>query len=180
MTDRMSGRHFARCAQLSRADLGSRSAERQGERNFCRGAYLNYLGEKQLNKEDKWGPVFPHGQGYVETPILRSNIEACIKFCQLIETFQIDSLVLRKTMEKALLHLFSFQDYIDFSPLIDLPGCENRLAAKRLSFIEIVKILLGGIVTLNDRVSLEITGGLYLTKVVWKVHNISYRLFQVH
>ena len=133
-----------------------------------------------FSDENKWVPVFPKGKIYKETPIVISNIKACEIYREFIETFQISEKTLVETAEKALKYLFSFQDYIDFSPMVDLPGCDGKLAVKRLSIAEIVRISLGDIVTLNDRFSLEISVGLRMTKLIWKSHNFFFSLFRVH
>jgi len=127
-----------------------------------------------ISEEKKWEPVFPKGQKYHETAILKSNIDACLKYAELVDDFKISLKEMKETMNASIKHLFSFDDYVDFSPLEFLPGCDGRLAAKKLSLPEIFRITFGGIVTLNDRVSLEITGGLRLTKIVWIFHNFFY------
>lgn len=131
-----------------------------------------------IRNDKGWIPAFPNNHIYQKSLIVQSNIDACLKYSSLIDQLNISEESLYKGVEMSMSHLFSFQDPIDFSPLVDLPGCDGHPAVKRLSFVEIWKILFGELVSLNDRASLEVTVGLFLMRIVWKIHNFSYRLFQ--
>jgi len=143
--------------------------------DFCsKCPYPTTIGYKNVGQG--WIPLFPHNQSRQESQIVDSNVEACLRYSSLIDDLNITSESLYQGMETALSHLFSFNDSVDFSPLCNLLGCDGHPAVKKLTYKEIWIVATGGLVTLNDRVSLEVTLGLMNMKILWKLHNFFFKV----
>lgn len=122
-----------------------------------------------------WHPKFPEGEQKDNSSIIESNITACLKFAEFVTNMSIPLDQIVSIVSSQIDRLYSFKEYIDFSPLDGLEGCADRPMAKHLSFKEIFHIAKGGMVTLNDRMSLEMTVGLTWMRIIMRVHNFIYQ-----
>lgn len=122
-----------------------------------------------------WRPRFPKGLQRDNSSVIESNVIACIKFAELVVKMSIPTNHMKSIALRQIDRLFSYKEYIEFSPIDGLEGCANRPMAKRLTYKEIFHIAKGGMVTLNDRMSLEMTVGLTWMRIIMRVHNFAYK-----
>lgn len=142
------------------------------EHYFSASPYPTTLGyQKSCN--DLIDPVFPDGEKFHETKIMKTNIEVCL---QMVEAFRKIGIPSEKTLlhwaEDRLTILAHDFFYADFSPLMDLPKFEGQDFVRRLSLNEILLMTLTGQhITVFDKGSLAMTfKTLRVQKLLWKLH----------
>lgn len=142
------------------------------EHYFSASPYPTTLGYQHVN-DDHIAPVFPDGEQYNETKIVKTNIEVCL---QMIEAFHKvgtpSADVLRHWAEDRLTTLAHKFFYADFTPLMDLPKFEGQDFARPLSLKEILLMsLTGQHITVFDKGSLAMTFKLLrVQKILWTMH----------
>lgn len=118
-------------------------------------------------------PVFPDGEQYNETKIVKTNTEVCLQMIEAFHKIGTPSAdVLRHWAEDSLTTLTHKFFYADFTPLIDLPKFEGQDIVHPLSLKEILLMTLTGQhITVFDKGSLAMTfKHLRIQKTLWTMH----------
>lgn len=145
------------------------------EHYFSASPYPTTIGY-QMMPNGQIAPLFPEGECYSETKVVRTNVEVCL---QMVEAFRKTSVpsaeALRHWAEGRLSALSQDFFYADFSPLKDLPKFDGQDFVRRLSLKELVLMALTGQhITVFDKGSLAMTfRHLRVQKLMWRLHCLS-------
>lgn len=151
---------------------GELSTEATGllENYYSASPYPTTIGYKQSETGVVF-PVFPNGQEFRETAITRANVDAMENMAE--ELIQFNLLDCRKLYTWAKLSIksaFEGKVRIDFKPLMKCNEFDDAPFVKRLTPIELVRlILLGESVTAFDRASLRLTLPRQLQGIAWQL-----------
>lgn len=125
----------------------------------------------QKSNDDLVVPVFPEGEKFHETKIMKTNIEVCL---QMVEAFSKEGTpsVLRQWAEDRLSTLAYRFFFADFSPLMDLPKFDGQDFVRPLTLKEILLMTMTGEhITVFDKGSLAMTfKHLRVQQLLWKLH----------
>lgn len=142
------------------------------EHYFSASPYPTTLGYQQ-REDGHIDPVFPEGERYHETKIVKTNLEVCQ---QMVESFRKESTpsaeMLRQWAESRLSTLANDFFYADFTPLMDLPKFEGQDFVRPLSLKDVfLMALTGQHITVFDKGSLAMTfKRLRVQKLLWIMH----------
>ena len=142
------------------------------EHYFSASPYPTTLGYQRSN-DNQVVPVFPDGEKFHETKIMKTNIEVCQ---QMGEAFTKEGTpsasVLRHWADDRLSTLAQRFFYTDFSPLMDLPKFDGQDFVRLLSLKDLLLMTLTGQhITVFDKGSLTMTfKHLRVQQLLWKLH----------
>lgn len=116
-------------------------------------------------------PIFPHGQDYKNTDIVKMNVQVIEQFAENLQVFQIDDETLFFFWAtQSLRSLLDGRVSIDFKPLLQCSDFDSIPFVKKLSLKELLQVfLLGKSITAFDYGSICISLPKFLCPFIFKV-----------
>lgn len=128
-------------------------------------------------------PVFPTGTSYTETSIIRANVGVMESLMPIIASMKfIREEILYQWAALSIDSIISLKSEMDLSPIAQCSGFGEEPLARRLTFVELIQLLLTGKhITAMDKMSLYITCGRRMSlPLLWMydaVHHIKGKIY---
>ena len=127
-------------------------------------------------KNNQIVPVLASNNSNKESYIFKINKEIVVKLAQKVVNYQFDEQVLYHWASVSFKSMNSRNYYINYGPLLEVGGKEE-FVFRRLSLIDVVLLVCGKNVTINDSVALDEKCGIKARKIIMKIHNVMRNLY---
>lgn len=166
-----------RYTSYSRSKILSTALTSVAEHYFSASPYPTTIGYLR-DKEGKISPLFPKGKSYQENATISANIQVCCLMAkELVRTGKKDASQLYAWSKLSEDLLINSDIDIDFRPFIDSPDFDAMPFVKRLSMMELSKLVFSGKqITSFDWASIRVTLPRCLWRSAWWTKQLTGRI----